>query len=1288
MKKILIAFLFILTAIPAAFSADEYAVLCISEDTTESICDPTDKKYKVIKGTIVEANTNYKNKISTVTITFTPDDPTEQLVSRTAGPSFAFQIEDGVPGKITFVAKGYTPQTVDASYFNESGKYIQLTPEDGTGSGKPTILISRGVIDAATITAKASNKTAETEKPATPAPTAKPTDTRTSNTRGAKAATKQTAQPATPKQEPKTEPHVVLNSVTGYIYDENGEPLIGANITPIGIAPDGQNASAADKNGHFDIANFPKDTDAKVSYIGYKTLTFSANELGKDMKIYMELDDTKLLASTVKICTSEQLPDHASSGTWFPEYTAPDGSTSQEAYCKIKTCTDGYQRSNDQKKCEPCPCGTEWTSTPDDTGTQCIRWIKNPECTSETDPKKPAHAGKAFKNCDGDTVYCKVEDCSVDWLKKSDDSKRCVVNCQSSKVHDELNALYTTEVTNAPALPQNLKNIKITDYCKATACDVSKYDLSNDICVSKEGKDCDPNVENAKGGKYVKARNGDILCEPICNGENYRVKLDGGKYSCVLKTDRENDACTTKELNSMNVPHAKHGMVKEWDKNTGEVKSCKIDACDNGWLPNAAGNGCYEICNPEITNKLKADGAFDVRVSDDGKTCVPNSCKCEYTLTDDNKCVAWAASGYTECKPKSEGAINGTPDCDGGKEVCYITTCDEPKYTLEGTAGTANAKCVSNVGKDCNDVVALPEKATAGKQREIGGQMKCVATACETGYNLRPDGSACVPKMVLPLDKYQDKIADLKNNADAMHEKENSWQNRLIGAAGIGATGVGGSMVGAALSERAADAAAESAMREYVGTFSCDYGNDQLIDGGTVNVELPGGNDLMELYADYTTRATDLKVRKDALGMRAGIESEIVIPSADTGLYEYSPDGVASGSYASIARAILYADGPDADMWAAQKQATADKLKTGAIVAGVGAVGSLAANIAVNHNNPNKVKEIKQTYDRMRIPFNDLQRRNDSRPLPTCSDIDKNANGTLGNCVCYNQPTKYWFNAEETPACQECKGDLVVNQTRSGCECPTGTQPDTQDSTKCIKVDENKCNYTGDIVVSASDGTCNCMTNADKNGTVCTCPYGSTDGKCNPAPKPEEKPDTPPQTPEGSTIATVKLQADKYFARGSYALNNDAKQDLQQFIQDAQSAANDAVPPIDLKTADDYCVIIVGKTDHQQFSAAAQKQGKNNTWLSKERANTIKTELEKAGFTNIKTYGIADKDCSNPSRGEVPECRVVVAKLIAGSCDANLQNNEALTALQTAIEFATSQDGIWAVYDQFTGKSQ
>ncbi len=171
----------------------------------------------------------------------------------------------------------------------------------------------------------------------------------------------------------------------------------------------------------------------------------------------------------------------------------------------------------------------------------------------------------------------------------------------------------------------------------------------------------------------------------------------------------------------------------------------------------------------------------------------------------------------------------------------------------------------------------------------------------------------------------------------------------------MGATGIGGAMLLSGMSETKSDDEAERAMKAYLSTFTCKYGNES-VPGGTMNVEIPGGNELIQMYAEYVALANDLKVRKEALGMAPGIESEAILDSATSGLYDDVSTGKTQGAYASLARALSDPNSEDAKIWAAQREESAEKKETGAITAGAGAGVSLIGNITSNAVDKNKDK--------------------------------------------------------------------------------------------------------------------------------------------------------------------------------------------------------------------------------------------------------------------------------------------------------------------------------------------
>lgn len=199
---------------------------------------------------------------------------------------------------------------------------------------------------------------------------------------------------------------------------------------------------------------------------------------------------------------------------------------------------------------------------------------------------------------------------------------------------------------------------------------------------------------------------------------------------------------------------------------------------------------------------------------------------------------------------------------------------------------------------------------------------------------------------------YTEYKSKLRDNAQKMKDKEQSTENKLIGAAGIGATGIGGMQALSGLAEQGADDDAERDMRAYLATFTCDFGQGRNTKGGKTNIELPGGNELIALRQEYMALAADLQERKAALDTRPGIEAELILDIAQTGLYDDVGIGKTDGAYTSVARALTDENGADAAEWAQQTDDTKSQIKTGATVAAVGAVGSAVANLVANKNAP------------------------------------------------------------------------------------------------------------------------------------------------------------------------------------------------------------------------------------------------------------------------------------------------------------------------------------------------
>lgn len=467
----------------------------------------------------------------------------------------------------------------------------------------------------------------------------------------------------------------------------------------------------------------------------------------------------------------------------------------------------------------------------------------------------------------------------------------------------------------------------------------------------------------------------DNVVVPGCN----KTKVPNATTTLFDQTTRK---CYPSECESKRYKLTNSRTV-QYKNSSNTVASTPDEDCDD-CTTKTIGDACVDqdgvVCTSDAPNAAVANYKWDGR----NLNCVITECKKHFMLDNDKKCVA--SDG-----PCTDAQIEDIPHAKSGElknGECHVTECD-PGYEV------LNDACVEISGK-CKS--PLPNKAKSGTRAWDAETQKeiCIVTECESGYSISDDKLSCQSK--LSEADSRARVDELRENAKKMHDKETSTANKLIGAAGIGATGIGTSQALSALSEQRADKNAENDMRAYLATIKCDYGTGKTVNGGETGIELPGGNELTQYVTQYKTLAADLKVRKTALGMSPGIESETIIDAAETGLYDNAATGKTNGAFTSLSRALSDETSADAQAWAQQKADTASKLKTGAIVAGVGAVGSAIANLAVNSSadKQNKSDEILAKY----ASLYKLEREVAALPaakIPTCPT---GATGTHPNCVC------------------------------------------------------------------------------------------------------------------------------------------------------------------------------------------------------------------------------------------------------------------------------------------------
>lgn len=341
--------------------------------------------------------------------------------------------------------------------------------------------------------------------------------------------------------------------------------------------------------------------------------------------------------------------------------------------------------------------------------------------------------------------------------------------------------------------------------------------------------------------------------------------------------------------------------------------------------------------------------------------CVPKTCtRPEYTLKD-NKCTKTKCSAeeIAALKAADKNATTGVwkdgkciPVCnidyilDTATNKCVKGTCEDPAYEMR-YGECVKVKCTTE------DIAAL--NATNGEwdiERQI-----CVATECdEKIYTLK--GEICDKIDKRTKEEKEKALQDKQDAYDAAHAKEQSTANKTLTALTTAATGIGGMQLAQGLAEKSADRAAEQDMAAYIATMRCGYADGKSVTAGSDEIELPGANnqELMNLRREYLALAADLKERKNAMGIKPGIESEEILDRATSGLYDDENTGVNGGTYASLYRASALNSETDQALLADQQKSSSNRVKAGAIVAGAGVVGGIVGNAIINRT-PSTGKE-------------------------------------------------------------------------------------------------------------------------------------------------------------------------------------------------------------------------------------------------------------------------------------------------------------------------------------------
>jgi flagellar motor protein MotB len=562
----------------------------------------------------------------------------------------------------------------------------------------------------------------------------------------------------------------------------------------------------------------------------------------------------------------------------------------------------------------------------------------------------------------------------------------------------------------------------------------------------------------------------------------------------------------------------------------------------------------------------------------------------------------------------------------------YEKEIQTAKDTLRGAvadknlADLASDKADDEMKSDIRDAKKKRNKELTAKEKE---EEKAAAEKKKKEDAESQSGTADAPAPGLTKEQSDQKIDELRENAQALKDKEQSVENRTLGAAAIGATGIGAMNAMSGLAEQSADAAAERDMRAYLATFRCNYGGGTNVRGGETDVMLPGGNDLTALWTDYIDLAGQLKETKESLGMRAGIESEIIIDKANSGLYDNAAIGKVSGGYTSLARALMDPTGADAVAWAQQTSAAKDKTKTGMITAaagiGVGVLGNLALNTTGDDGKnifgqtvaKNRADEINAKYANLAKNFKAFEQNvNNLKPAETCPP-NLTSGGTYPNCTCADTDARF---SENGGNCVKCPGDLVYDDNNN-CKCPNGKVPSAENKDLCI--------------------------------TLTTMPVPDVTGI--PVSPLIEKPVIAiPVVPAANVDAEIKavLSAESLFASGSHTLTDASKKIIADFLEQNEESVKAIID-------DDHCVVIMGHTDRTLFKGKSTAESAElNKQLSERRAQAVYAELQGIFEFEHRISGFGSYYCDTASHPKANDesCRHVDIIISPSTCSEYEEN--------------------------------
>ena len=398
----------------------------------------------------------------------------------------------------------------------------------------------------------------------------------------------------------------------------------------------------------------------------------------------------------------------------------------------------------------------------------------------------------------------------------------------------------------------------------------------------------------------------------------------------------------------------------------GDSKNC-------GGVGQKECNGSYYVCRNNadcVKGKLPsyATAGHCVSAGRSGyNVCTATACSDDYELKS-GYCQKKKTVAATPTTKISSTAISGTViDSETGEPVLYATIA---LMQNDGVTMVADdTGCVADdEGKFSASFKDVPQDAKM-RVSATGYEQQFVALGQNLEIKLKPitfatesnAGGQTIEDIAEPE---TNTIADAEQAYADAKDKEQSTANKMLGGLSMAATGIGAMQMAQGLSEQSADADAARDMDAYLATMQCRVG-DNVYKLGDAGIDVGGTNQLTELYQQYVDLAADLKERKTALGMKSGIESQVVMDSAKMGLYDDKGNGIENGTYASLYRASR-GNEKDKKAFDDAKDTSRNRVKYGTIAAGVGVVGGVIGNELINgdddDDDDDDVSNVKDKY--------------------------------------------------------------------------------------------------------------------------------------------------------------------------------------------------------------------------------------------------------------------------------------------------------------------------------------